>query len=212
MRRLTRSWCSPSARCRPKPANIIPIVALYLHFAPLLSCWSCQTRPRSPPGRRLQDSAPGQDLKKIICKGELKSILKRNIKGELKYCERDIWTWQAGGPHCVWEGHFCGQSDQGDVMTVQNIVILKCVPEIEVLAALPLSKDSNQGGWWLFQPRRPGLAPTWSHLSNRGTPRKFPKKSAKSTAPQTKRRFSRQVIWVNKIPNWSRIKNLKLFW
>ena len=115
-------------------------------------------------------------------KKELKSILRRNIKGGVTYCEREIWTWQAGGPHCVWEGHFCGQSDQGDVVTIQNIVILKCVLKVVVVTFLPLSKGSNQGGWWLFQPRRPGLAPIWSHLSDRGTPKTIPQKMCKEDA------------------------------
>ena len=115
-------------------------------------------------------------------KGGMKGILKELSKERWHISEREIWTWQASRPYCVWEGHFCGQSDQGDVVTVQNIVILKFVPKIEVLAALPLSKDSNQGGWWLFQPRRPGLAPIWSHLSDRGTPKTIPQKMCKEDA------------------------------
>ena len=34
----------------------------------------------------------------------------------------------------------------------------------------------------MFQPRRPGLAPIWSHLSDRGTPKTIPQKVCKEDA------------------------------
>ena len=34
----------------------------------------------------------------------------------------------------------------------------------------------------MFQPRRPGLAPIWSHLSDRGTPKTIPQKMCKEDA------------------------------